>query len=488
MAPPANAPTAMAVLASEQLWPNIHGLVHWQQHLQHLCIYHTSDTHRSAAPARRLAALCAELYPGRVTLHLPQQPAGIRPEDVRDQLRRWRQELPGHTWVVNVSGGNKLMYAGAVDAGGDDTMVVYRDLSNAWYVLRRRPEGVCAEPLDVPPDATDAVPVEKLIRGQWSTGGDAIEFGPAAQPLPVLELTRAGLATAWDWRETFRQCGFPSEMPGGMLFEAYVAAVLLELGVTNLARGVRRRSATGDDLQEIDIVANHGGRLAVVDCKLRSEEDEDRGEVESITSQIRQAAHTRRELGGLGADLLLLRPGRPFSPAERALAEASGLSVVGASDARQLFNELGKFVGCAALPPSLQEAGRLVASAPRPFAGEPRAVAEVAAVVREGGVADLDAYMHARDQDWIAYRLAGELRFWCANPARLTRDRLTERIAALFNGLGEVFDLETSKTRRTCWFNLRPAAQRQGDLHSFLEERQGRSLLGSDDDETSRKR
>src|SRR5262249_61628718 len=35
------APTAMAVLASEQLWPNVHGLVHWNQSLAHLCVYHT---------------------------------------------------------------------------------------------------------------------------------------------------------------------------------------------------------------------------------------------------------------------------------------------------------------------------------------------------------------------------------------------------------------------------------------------------------------
>ena len=479
MTAPADAPTAMAVLASEQLWPNIHGLVHWQERLAHLCIYYTNDDRRSGTPARRLAALCRELYKDRVTVHLPEEPGGLRPQDVRSQLRRWREQLPSHSWIINASGGNKLMYTGALDVASEPNVtVIYRELSNNWYILRRLPDGVTGEPLDVPADETDAVPVEKLIRALWGTGGDGIEFAPPVEPLPVLELTRIGLETAWDWRETFRRAGFPCELSGGLLFEAYVGAILLELGVTNLARSVRRRSADGNYLQEIDLVANQGGRLAVIDCKLRTEEEEHRGEVEGVTSQIRQAAHTRRELGGLGADLLLLRPNRPFAPAERDLARASGLAVVDASDARNLFSKLREFVRRSNLPLSLQEAERLLVTAPRPFAGEPRAVAEVAAILRSSGVADLDAYMQARGQDWIAYRLAHALHFHCGNPERLPRPEITRRLADLFDGLGEVLGLEVTTTRKTCRFQLRPDKTRQGDLHAFLEDRSGRSLLG----------
>jgi len=51
-------PQAMVVLASEQLWPSIQGLVFWHEKrggLTHLFIYHTADEERSAGPARRLS-------------------------------------------------------------------------------------------------------------------------------------------------------------------------------------------------------------------------------------------------------------------------------------------------------------------------------------------------------------------------------------------------------------------------------------------------
>ena len=71
----ARQPTAMVVLASEQLWPNLHGLVHWHGGLRHLCIYHTDDRTRSVEPARRLEGLCARLYPG-IRTHRLAAPGG----------------------------------------------------------------------------------------------------------------------------------------------------------------------------------------------------------------------------------------------------------------------------------------------------------------------------------------------------------------------------------------------------------------------------
>ena len=46
----------MILLASEQLWPNIHGLLHWHEcetGLTDLFIYHISDEQRSRQPAQR---------------------------------------------------------------------------------------------------------------------------------------------------------------------------------------------------------------------------------------------------------------------------------------------------------------------------------------------------------------------------------------------------------------------------------------------------
>src|SRR5262249_22297617 len=136
---------------------------------------------------------------------------------------------------------------------------------------------------------------------------------------------------------------------------------LLALEVGNVACGVERHGEGGQALQEIDLVANHGGRLEVIDCKLRTERDEHAGEVETITSQIRQAAQTRRDLGGLGARLVWLRPNRTLSPEERALAEAYGLDVLDRRDVRRdLFGRLANVFGVGVLPEEIQRAGEEV--------------------------------------------------------------------------------------------------------------------------------
>lgn len=49
-------PCAMVILASEQLWPNIQGLVHWHRHeggIEDLLIYYTGDG-KPLAEKRRL--------------------------------------------------------------------------------------------------------------------------------------------------------------------------------------------------------------------------------------------------------------------------------------------------------------------------------------------------------------------------------------------------------------------------------------------------
>lgn len=111
--------SALVVLASEQLWPNIHSLVHWHKRLPRLtdlCVYDTNDERRSKHPALQLKRLCKELYEGSVDVHLPPEPAGIEPVDVTAQLRHWKKTLPGRSWVINATGGLKLMFAGTLDA------------------------------------------------------------------------------------------------------------------------------------------------------------------------------------------------------------------------------------------------------------------------------------------------------------------------------------------------------------------------------------
>ena len=163
-------PAAMVVLASEQLWPNIHGLVHWQEHasgLNDLCIYYTDDQQRSAQPARRLMTFCRELYP-KVRICVPAKALGITPADVQRQIRKWQEELPGRRWVINATGGLKLMFAGALECLElPDTEVVYRELSGDWYHITRTRGGIATQPFAVSAAETDSIPVESLVKAQW---------------------------------------------------------------------------------------------------------------------------------------------------------------------------------------------------------------------------------------------------------------------------------------------------------------------------------
>ncbi len=514
----------MIVLASEQLWPNIHGLVHWHASLKHLCIYYTADQDRSARPALRLAALCEALYP-TVKLHRPAEPLGMLPDEVHARVRLWKEQVPGQVWVINATGGNKLMFAGALRCAGEPhTTLVYRELTDGrWYEFYPGPTGPVARPRDdVALTATDHLPVKELVKAQWDAADTEIK-SVSPQPLPVLELTREALRTGWDWPRAFRQAGQPSSDASGILFERYVAAVLLELGVSNqLANIVIRRSPGGEALQEIDLVANHGGRLAIIDCKLRSEDDEDKRE-EKITSQIRQAALTRRVLFGLGASLLLLRPNRVFSDDLRTLARELGLTVVDARDARALFTQLARFFGVRQLPPSLEQAEKLVQDSmalgvTRAFCREPRDVRELVpcspsrALVdldayvrrqRRGGLVyilggrpyehpagmrgparhrlNLDAYRTAHSQDWIAYRLDGVIRVYCGNPSGLMREALERCAGESLQGYARVRDFKTSKPGKTCSFCLEPRGTDERILVEFLEKYIGRPLLSPAD-------
>jgi hypothetical protein len=512
----------MVVLASEQLWPNIHGLVHWHARLKHLCIYCTTDPDRSARPARRLAALCEALYPV-VKVHLPTHPLGMLPDDVHAQVRLWKEQIAGQVWVINATGGNKLMFAGALRSVGDPhTSLVYRELADGrWYELCPGPAGPVAQARDeVALTATDHLPVKELVKAQWDSPDTRID-SVAPQSLPVLELTREALRTGWHWPKAFQQAGQPSRDRSGMLFEQYIAAVLLELGVSNqLANLIIRRSRDGEALQEIDLVANHGGRLAIIDCKLRSEDDEDRRE-EKITSQIRQAALTRRVLFGLGASLLLLRPNRLFSDDLRALARELGLTVVDARDARALFTHLARFFGVKQLPPSLGQAEKLVQDSmargvTRAFCQEPREVRDLMACSPSRALADLDAYARrqrwgglafilwsktyehpagvrvpakhrlnldnyrmAHGQDWIAYRLGGVIRVHCGNPSGLTPEAMERCAGEMLQGHARVCDFKTS--RKTCSFRLEPYGADETVLVGLLEKYVGRTLLGPAD-------
>lgn len=83
-------------------------------------------------------------------------------------------------------------------------------------------------------------------------------------------------------------------------------------------------------------------------------------------SQIQAAGEQMHRLGGLGARLVLLRPGRVFSKAQRLLASARRLDVLDQAEMPSAFSRLADLLGIA-LPERLQGLEKLLRSAPQPL-------------------------------------------------------------------------------------------------------------------------
>jgi predicted RecB family endonuclease len=486
----------MVLLASEQLWPNIQSLVHWRDQLKCVCIYYTDDQRRSKQPALRLKEFC-EKYIRDATIVMPHSPLGMQPADVTKQLGNWIQHFNGLKWILNATGGTKLMTAGVLRLTGEPgAMVVYKELTSGWFELLRDPDGraIMAQPLNIPPCETDAVPVSTLLETFWGGEGWQVDVGIRPRRLPVVDIIRVAAENQWNWRRAFEERKIPlmeGREQSGFLFEELVAAILLEMGVRNMVCNVSRKSVQGGVVQEVDIVANHGGCLNIIDCKLRAWEDEARGKVESITSQLRQAAHTRRELGGLGARLLLLRPNRSLNETERQLAEAYQLEVIDAQECSTVITKLARFFGINQLNETLQQAEKIIDEAvrknlvPRLGAASPLIeMCERASKINQ--IINLDVLSEdiAREggKQWVAYFCPPDLVFIrCKCAAEITTDAIQQRVEHIFSKWSHgPCRIERSTSQSTCYIFIRADVSFQyGQIRDKLQQYVGRSLFNS---------
>jgi len=351
-------PTALILLASEQLWPNLHSIEYWRGSLQSIFIYHTDDERRSVIPAQRLLRFCELRCPHVQTFC---DDGDGRPESVVAKVETWQERHPHHQWVINATGGTKLMFLGAASLiGRPQVAVIYRELNGFWCHLTDHNGFLQTLPLDIPLDTTDSIPVADLLDVLWGDEESQIQSQPA-QSLNVPALTRALIDSRGDWIAAFRNCGVslaPGDS-GGRLFEQYIAAVLLALGLPprNVACNAIKMSRKGQVLQEIDIVVNYRSRLYVLDCKLHSD-DGHPTHLRPLMQQIRDLSDTIRRLGG-GAIGVMLRPNWTFSDDERTFARDRGLHVLDRSTLRNFFQTLADIFEIDPLPPALQTAQSL---------------------------------------------------------------------------------------------------------------------------------
>jgi predicted RecB family endonuclease len=410
----------MVLLASRELWPNVHSVAHWRGELERVLIYATENEEFSLLPARHLKSLIASTCPG-VHVELLER-LGIQPQHVRAQLEAWRAAYPGRRWILNATGGTKLMSAGMLAfVGRPDTRVVYRELGgNDWFEFHSADQGLATREIAVPVEATDFLPAVELVKALWQVPPGVKVESEAPQALPLPELTRAAMECKWDWQAAFRRAGARADAAGGILFERYVAAGLLAMGVKSVACNVRALGTS--EYQEVDLVANHGGRLVVVDCKLRSPKDEERANVGKVMDQIRHAGDTRRRLGGLGAKMVLIRPNRTFDEIAQDLARNLEVKLVDQRGAPQLFSKLAEILDVDPLPAPVKAVEDMLVEevrsgrASRVFVSEPGIIAQTSVPEEGFGVARLDAYMKERGQSWVAFFVDNDFELSCAVP------------------------------------------------------------------------
>ena len=353
-------PTAMIVLSSEQLWPNIQGLVHWvsETKLSELFIYQSNDVERSQAPAMRLHRFIKAQFPSvRTTVSLP---GGIGPGPVLRQLNKWINALPDHQFIINVTGGTKTMAFGAMLlVSNSRCQLVYREIDGSWVRFNTDPDGIIeTTPVQINRNITDDVPVSALIKAQMPHDDSVLADSKSPTEIDLVKLVQRGIETDWDYVRMFDLLENRSKQVG-FLFEDFVSGTLLALGIKNHETNYELRARRSTPIQETDMVCNVNGSILILDCKLRGAEEEGT-KVEAIGSQIRQAAEVRRSLGGLSARIALIRPNQFLPDAMLDMANAMKVDVIDQRDNWTWFKKLADFVGVTTLPEPVRQAQQLL--------------------------------------------------------------------------------------------------------------------------------
>ncbi len=345
-------PLAMLVFAGEQLWPNIQSVLHWHQlskKVEVVIIYYTLDEAHGRGAALRLQSFLESYFNGvRIVPHAG-SPVST-PQSVRDGIVALMKTDPDHQWILNTTAGLKSMVLGLVElAGQPHLQLIYQEPSGEWFEVARVADslGVEARKLEgINPLEMDVLPVTSLISSQFSSATEAVDLKfESVDALPLLRLTQEGIAQGWNWAAAFSACGLNAEKPEDILFAQYIGAGLMEMGVHNLAYNLR---ITGKrDRKEklgIDLAVNHGGRLLVLDLKLRGGSQHIQDDEDTSIADARRALDLRQRLSGLAAQVVMVRPCRLFSEAERGLARTCNLEVIDQRDAPRIFSRLANLL------------------------------------------------------------------------------------------------------------------------------------------------
>lgn len=483
-------PINLVSIVSEQLWPTIHCLAHYGSRIQRLFLLHTNDESRSIRPAKSIAKFVS-LWKPEIKVIFPR----IIPENsstgISKALHEWMDEFPDSDWVINASGGTKLMMLGVLDfANLPNVEVIYRDLTGnpgeIWHSVQRSEEfGFLKNaPISIDENATDLIPVEILVKTIWSDHGNfLVEFGQKIPDLDVEKVTRIASLNNWDFKKAFQAGGYPAENSSGQLFEQYVVSILINLGVRNITCNAVRSTPSKKALSEIDIIANHQGNLTVIDCKMRSLEEENLGKVETLFEQIRKANQMGKELGGLGAKVIILRPNRTLSENESHLAESYRVKPLDAPKMSEIIDCFAKHFGIEKIPDNLINVQNIIQNSQKnqfyPGMGQPPFKYDWDPNTRSTGILNVNSLLgklqNDLNQNWAAFEIDTNIYIDFAIPNALThlpeenlRIHLFEKMNAMFGDFSDVEILSVTKRKARCELQVLP-----GQIHS-LKKRLGK--------------
>lgn len=476
--------TSMIVVASEQIWPNLLGFLHWHKKMggiERLFVYSTSNERKSLGPARRLKELIASTYPEVMILPVHDEPHGMTPEAVCLNIDEWIHSFPSDKWVINITGGTKIMTAGLLSfAGRPGVALIYRELGSGWFRIskdQRTDHIFCSKVEDIDEGIADSVPIDKMIMTQFDVAKGDRWVIEKARKLPILSIVEAAINMEWNWKSAFdaASVSFDASKTGGMLFEEVVAACLLELGVNNVMINARHLSCGKIQRQEIDVLASYNGVLYLVDCKLAFPDDP---AVPKPVAQIKEAAETTKALGGLNAKTLMIRPSWDEDEDRAAFAKALGVRIIQRGSTETLLLQIAEWVGrpmnrvlqqTQTIIDSLRETSRY------PFSNTKTKMIKTRRSPIISLIHDLLTAMDEDCQDWTCcvWRDTYHFLFRPQIPNVALKNALVRTLASY----GQVTTAEYSDSKAILMIDLVPNAECSKKLKSMLEKKMNMNWL-----------